>query len=406
MSPQEVDPFFIQQLKIVLEHWQEEATLQDKEVLSRLDNSRQNLFHIVNLGLEHSYTQTAAARLSLAVFLLVERRGYWVEWIPVLEQAIDLNGEQPSSLMFDLYNRLGQLYRWDRRIKDAIKAHQSAEGVAQQLSDDFFLANAWANLSEDYNQIRRFDESEKFGLLALEKFEELAVDKKWSATVYNSLGMNAMNRGQLETAEARLSQAVVLFRQLDDSVRLARVIYNLANLLRATKRFEEALILYEEAADILGDETRTHDLVAVHIALGGVNYDLGRLSAAESAFRKALSPDSSNLGYTYYQAFALQGLGNVLLKMERYEEAEPLLENAITYWQKLDAELYLVNSLGTLAETAVAKHDLPRAVGLYERAIFILKENHQNDPYGQRLLTELTGQLQALLNSPPEGGGT
>jgi tetratricopeptide (TPR) repeat protein len=397
MSPQEIEPFFVRQLLAVLEHWQEQAATQDKAVLARLDNGRQNLFHIVNLGLEHSHTQTAAARLSLAVFPLVEQRGYWPEWIPVLERAIELQGGQVSALLFELHNRLGQLYRWERRIDEAIKAHLTAEVIAKQLADDHARANAWFNLSEDYNQIRRFDEAEKYGLLALEVFKELDVENKWLAAVYNSLGTNALNKGQLETAEMRLREAVRLSQQLDDSVSPARIIVNLAKVLRASQKFEEALAHYEEAGRILGGQGRTPDQVSVQIALGALYNDLDQLADAESAFRNALSPEFDHLGYTYFQAYALQGLGNVLLRMERFEEAEPILENAVAYWQELDQAVYQANSLGTLAETAAAQHDLERAVVLYKQAISLV-ENCEDDPFGQILLKELSDQLQAIIN--------
>lgn len=395
MSSQEVDPFFVRQLLVVLEHWQQQAATQEKGVLDRLDAGRQNLFHIVNMGLEHAQTQTAAASLSLAVFPLVEQRGYWPEWIPVLEQAIGWQAGEVSTLLFNLHNRLGQLYRWDRRIEEAIGAHQTAEAIAKQLADDHALANAWFNLSEDYNQIRGFEEAEKYGLLALAAFKELAVEDKWLAAVYNSLGTNALNKGHLETAETRLRQAVTLSRQLDDPVRLARIIINLANTLRASQKFDEALLHFEEAGEILGERGRTPDHISVQIALGGLYNDLDRLADAETAYRNALSPEFDHLGYTFYQAFALQGLGNVLLRMGRLEEAEPILENAVTYWQELNYDVYQANSLGTLAETAAAQQDLKRAVVLYKQAIALV-ENCQDDPFGQTLLKELTDQLQEV----------
>lgn len=76
-----------------------------------LDRHRQYIFRIVQFGLQSPETWRETGHLALQAFTLVERRGYWREWIPILARVCDLCTDEELSLQCRALNRLGQRYQ-------------------------------------------------------------------------------------------------------------------------------------------------------------------------------------------------------------------------------------------------------------------------------------------------------
>jgi len=395
-------PHFVKAIHASLSYWQERTNQLDDRAIGKVDAERQNLYRAVQFGLVLPQTWQATAIVILQSFDLVERRGYWQEWLTTVERALNICPQDERQLRFKLLIRLGQLQRFTRQLAQAIETHYAAEAVAQQLGDAQALAEAHFNLSECYWYSRDYEKADHYGLSALEQFEQLNVDLKWCAATLNTLGMVAWWRGDLPLAEQRLSKAVDYWRIIAQPTQLARVLNNLAGTLRSAKKYELALQYLDEAGQKLASTTSELDKTMVNITRGGLYYDLQQWAKAEAAFRQADSLYLARSGHIFYQALVAQGLGNTLLKQGRLVEAEEYLHQGLALWRQASDNLMLANTLGTLAETLAAQGRSVEAIALYDEALTHLAQ-HPGDAWARKLHSEFQTQKRTLTGKEKPG---
>ncbi len=82
-KPPSPSPQFIRSTKAAVAYWRRRTQITADDTMRQLNRERQNLFQAVQFGLELPQTQHDAATVAWQVFDLVERQGYWQEWIPV-----------------------------------------------------------------------------------------------------------------------------------------------------------------------------------------------------------------------------------------------------------------------------------------------------------------------------------
>lgn len=396
MNPAKLpDAQFVENIVAGLTYWQEQTSQLDEQAIAELDVQRQNLYRIVRYGLVLPQTWLDTAVVTLQSFDLIEQRGYWQEWIPILEKAIaHCNGEH-LYLKFKLLNQLGQLYRSMRQLPSALAAHEEAEAIAQSLGDEQVLAESHCNLSELYLRQRKYKEAEQYGLDALTKFTSIGAGERWLAITLDTLGELARFRGDLSLAEERLSQAVSYWCLLNEPVRMARALNDLAVTFLAAEKFEQARQCYTKVAALLEPTINELDKVMVQINLGVLYFRQEQWIEAESFFRKADSSYLRRSPHTYYQALVANNLGNVLLKQERLEAATSYLQNAITLWRQIGDKLELANTLGTLAEAVAAQGRRADAIPLYEEAVVLLS-GFPEDAWAGALQEKFVAQQKAM----------
>ena len=390
-----VSPRFIKSIAANIAYWTTQSQELQDETLAVLDAERENIFHAVQFGLRLPQTRAATAELALQAFLLIERRGYWREWIPILEQLLATLNDHNLPLKFRLLKELGQLQRFERQLQAAVESHQAALAIAQQLNDKKMVAQARFNLSEDHRQKRQYREAKQYGLKALESFTTQE-NKRWMAITLNTLGLIAQSEGHFVLSEERLLKAVTLWREVLEPTELARSLNNLALTLQKQGKFTSALACYHEAATQLAQTVSELDKVKVQISLGTLYFDLEQWSKAESAFKEANSPYLLNSAHFYDRALIAQNLGNVLLKQKRFSEAEDYLRNAIHLWRQKDDHLMLANSLGTLGQ--VLARQGKKARHFLDEAISLLASYTASDQSARKLLAEFEAERLALLD--------
>jgi tetratricopeptide (TPR) repeat protein len=122
---------------------------------------------------------------------------------------------------------------------------------------------------------------------ALEQFQARA-DRDGRMRALNLLGVIAFERGHLDEAERNLAEALLLARELDDSLISARASNNLASLAQLGQRPEAALSLYRSALvsyQRLGDR---RGMAETYHNLGLVFRQTGRPHDAQEAVEQAI----------------------------------------------------------------------------------------------------------------------
>ncbi len=399
-----VEPQFVEHIVRTIDYWRERTQEMDEHAIREADRNRQNLHRAVEYGLKLAKTWPATAGVVLQAFPLAERRGYWLEWIAVIEKALAHcpRPEQERWPRFKLLNRLGQLHRLSNKLPQAIASHEAARAIAEELDDEAARAEVDYNLGEVYARSRDYEKAESHALDALTRFERLPGTERWLASVLNTLGVTAQQRGDLHAAGQNLYRAVAVARELDDPLYLSRFLNNLATALQAAGKFDEAAACLHEAAGHLAPTTYELDKIGIQINLGYLYYQQERWAEAEQAFQQADSEYLRHSGDTNTQATLANNLGNVALKRGKMTAAAAHLNKAITLWRQLDEQLYLANSLGTLAEvwatqsdTAPNRERIQEAIHIFDEAIPLL-ECYPENPWACKLLAKFRTQREAL----------
>lgn len=371
-TPQPPSPQFVKSIAAGVAYWkQRTGNLSDQAIVS-LDAERQNLYRIVEFGLTLSETWRETAVVTLQTFDFVERYAYWQEWIPFLEQAIARCARQDRQLKIKLLNRLGQLYRFLRKLPAAINTHQKAAVIAQALNDKRMSAEVHFNLGADYLDKRDYAKAEQYGQLALAGLAEFPQAQSLRASTLKDLGMVANAVGDLELALTRLHQSVILRRSLNQPLFLARALNDLAITLFSAQAYDEARNYLTEAMALLIPTAHELDKAKAQNNLGMIYYAQAKWPQAEQAFRQANSIYERQPGNIYHLAVGANNLGNIMLQRQNLAMAETYLRRSIELWQKIDDAPMRANTLGTLGEVMAAQGSTTEARQLYEGAITIL----------------------------------
>lgn len=386
-------PRFTQILRSSLAYWQAQTTELDDQSIRTLDAERENLFRLVEFGLELAETRRETAVLMDRLYQLVQRHGYWREWIPLLEQATANRSDAAPALRVKLLNQLGQLRRLRRQLPDALAAHQKAAALARQANDPFLLAQTQYNLSEVYFYQHNYEAAKAQGEAALDAFSQMEVERRWIAATLNTLGMIAHDQGDLEKAKRLLSETVELRRIQNDPLYLSRALNDLAVVLEKQGKFERAGAALQEGNTLLEGTDYKQDKVTIWANLGLLYYRQKEWEAAEKIFRRAYSripqwgvKDRARLA---------NNLGNILFKQKRLGEALVYLRQAARLWRAIDNAVELANTVGTLAQVMKAKGEKETAVAHFTEAIDLL-ENYPDNAWAQKLLAEFRAGHEAL----------
>ncbi len=322
-----LSPQFIRRVGANVRYWKTAASQTTDRTLAELDTDRQNLCRAVQYGLQIPETALGTAELVSQLFELSERRGYWAEWMPLLEQAIDVCPVPGDPLHLTLLNQLGFIHRLRRQLTDSIAIHRQVVTLAEAHDHPRQRAAAFFHLSNAYFDHHQHQEAGQYAEQALAEFERLSLtaeDKKMGA-IFNILGLLAQARGERDTAEQLFNQSIAHWRRTDELTYLARTLTNLGLNFLATEQFAQALACLDEADEALETTASQLDKTMVAINRGVVYFERENWREAEAAYRQANSFYLQQSGDTYLQAMIANNLGCALMKQNRWQEADAFL---------------------------------------------------------------------------------
>lgn len=343
--------------------------------IETVDQERQNLLRAVQFGLALPQAWDLTTAIALGAIPLINRRLYRKEWIPVLEQLVSQCPAGRQREQFDLLIQSGRMQRLEQQRDSALETLQQAEALAREIGDPQALARAYYNIGRLHLDARHYAGAKEYSQRALDILDELEVaDQALVAWILNTLGKVGQVNGDHELANKYYSRSVNIWRTMKDETGLVRALMDLATNLRFAGQLDDAIIIYNQAEQLLSSTTNDLDKTLVGINLGATYYDKGELSLAEETFRRAYSQYLQQKGELRMQAILSMNLGNVLLEVDRLAEAEAFLRQAIGLWEQLDDDLNMANSLGTLGEILARRGDNEASIPLFDEALTLLKK--------------------------------
>ena len=360
-------------------------------------DEQNNILRAVKLGMGAEETRPLAIQLTLTAFPLVENSGLWSAWLPLFEaiygRFCPIDREQYGRFL----GRLGQMYRLNNRVNEALLVHQTAVVVIAPLPPDGLIACEIAfQLAEDYRRLAQFDQARQHALAAWHSANVSQQSSAWCAAAANSLGLIHEALHQLEEAANWFNTAIQLWQNLNRPVELGRVLSNLGNVLRQQQKPADALIAFHRALNQLGKTSFWLEKLVVQYNTAVLHFVQEQYPYAERLLRdihQEIGPQPDAHPSLY--AHACHSLGNAILKQGRFAEAKPFLRQSLPLWQALGDDLNLGNSLATLAELLSAQEKTDEACALYQEALALLA-NQRTTPRGDNLYQEFSAAFAAL----------
>lgn len=214
---------------------------------------------------------------------------------------------------------------------------------------------------------------------------------------FRVLGMVAL-RNQFEDAEVLQRSALAIFQQNHDIRRSAWSLQNLALALRMQKKFDEAFISFQQAADALKQIGDLYHWAVVKMNLGAAyfHYEMPQIALLhyqEAEYQAVLNRDVLQL------ANVCNCLGLDYLKLQQFAEAEQYFTKAISLFKKLADDEWRLNNVDGLAMVYLAQGKFIQAQQLLESAIADLHLIKESASYEY-----LDKSLSAHLQQAKSGG--
>ncbi len=306
--------------------------------------------------------------------------------LPHLEaEALYLSG--------DLALRLGQLPEARARYEQQLAVAQQARLRDQQAAALEGIGYVLADSGGADDQVFSYLHA------ALEIRRELG-DRYREAQATNSLLSVLQAAGRLDEALLMGEQALALNQEIGYVRGAAIVRGNLAMSAAALGEFERARSLINAVRTYFME---VDDLDAVGLytdTLGWIEERSGHLELAESLLREAIARLEAS-GASFFAALAKLDLSHLYVRQERYTEARPLLEGAITVFEANQAAMELERCRALLGLALLHDDQPAQAAQLAETSWQVFQSGAPQGEERQYYLWALWQLLQAVGRSQP-----
>lgn len=386
---------FLRHIETAIEIWLDRLADQGEESLAAANREKENLYQLLQHGLYLPDTVPLSANVALQAFELVERGGYWQEWLDLLQRAEAGLTEKDRELHVLILNRMGQIKRLQNHIDDAIGYSQRALKIANELHQPRLIALSQYNLAETALKGRLFDRIDGPGEAALKYFERQPNEHRLTASLLNTLGESARRQARFEEACRHLEMAVALAARRKIPFLEARFRSNFALALNSLGRPEEAIAEIDRAMDLLQGSLNLFDRITLHLNKGFIRAGQSRWTEAVAAFRQVDLAYLAQRQNTFLLALTNTNLGFSLLMIDRPDTAEPYLNDAVAHWRSYGDQVNLANAIGCLGKLHRARGELEQARARFKEALDVLKPINQ-DPTAASYTAEFNGYLREL----------
>ena len=181
-------------------------------------------------------------------------------------------------------NNIGVVYRMQRNYEDAIKIYQKSVAIKEAQGDEKGLANTYNNIGLAYSYLG--DEVQALDYLnrALELYARNEMVGE-VVSVRASMGIAHFKLNHLTEAESHLANALTDRNLLPQTIELPELLISMGRIKNGLSKYEEALVYFREAWELLENTDRTEALNDVRLYGAESFYAMGDYQSAADWYR-------------------------------------------------------------------------------------------------------------------------
>lgn len=239
------------------------------------------------------------------------------------------------------FNDGGELAYATGRFRMAEKMFLAAKLTCESagMENDPLYSMVLSNLGLLYMTMGKFNLSEEYSLMAMEKRKYNADDRKGLAASMNNLAVLYQCQGKYTEAEDAISEAQKLARETEGpgSTAYAITLNNQGILYQLTGKYDDAERLLKQSIAIAEQELgkRSPNFIRIKINLALLYQLQGRYTEAEKIFLEAIEMKKRRLGTSHPDyAILLQDLASLYQEKGEGNKVEGLLKEALGIYRK------------------------------------------------------------------------
>lgn len=229
-----------------------------------------------------------AWQLSEIIHALFDRDGNRHDWLDTLRRGLQcarrIGDRRAESLML---TRLGDVLTQVGEYAEAIELHSQAVDLADTVADPIWHAEMLDYLGMAYHGAHLYDQAIQCFTESLHMYRSLN-DSQWhEAITLNNLGHVYTDTNRPLEAEKLHAQALVVFGTAQDRSREGWSLRLLADAYQAQGNWNEAIICYNRALDVLDPVGYTQEQARASVGLGNCLHQVGDEVRARTEWERA-----------------------------------------------------------------------------------------------------------------------
>ncbi|MBD2299594.1 tetratricopeptide repeat protein [Nostoc sp. FACHB-190] len=256
--------------------------------------------------------------------------------------------QTPEKLKADQLYEAGWRQYIKREYARAIKTFEAALLIYQQIEDKTGTGRTLFHLGDVYHRQRNYQQALKYYQQALAIQQEIG-DRGWEKSSLNSIadiytiqGNEFSRAGKYREALEKYQQVLEIAKKLGSEPRQWPTFHRIARVYSSLGEYKLALDYYQKALpirqEILGN------WVGIEFDMGQIYKVLGQYELALKSYQEALKiarqpvlleSDGNRIGDIAGEVRALNAIGNIHYRQEKYELALDFHQQALTVLQKI-----------------------------------------------------------------------
>jgi len=240
-------------------------------------------------------------------------------------QAVLKNQLKPEEKI-KTYFALGKAYYNESDYRKALETDRKLIEIVGKSGSKADSAKAFRHIGLVMMEMSWYDESMKFLMQAQQLYKETGDSSKQATSLMN-IGIVHDYLGNLPMALYYYNQALSDFQKTKDESGIANCKLNIGIVLTKQKKYQEACDHFIAASEIYSRTNNLTYLAASYLNLG-LAYKNQKLFDKAMEYHKKSFDIYTKLNDKYHICFYHLNMGELLLQMNRPDEAKPLLDKA------------------------------------------------------------------------------
>jgi len=306
--------------------------------------------------------------------LWADKRAWLEEALHYYEQALPIYQEVGSNKVVyaAMLRDIGGMYQQIGQPHEALRYHEKALFIDQEVGDKVGYAMSLNNMGEVYRSIGQPHEALRYHEQALPIHQEVG-NKEGYATTLQNMGLVYYGIGQPQDALRHYEQALLIHQEVGDKERYAATLQGIGLVYNAIGQPQEALRYYEQALPIHQEVGNKAMYANTLNNMGGVYRVIGQSQKALRYYNEALFI-VQEVGAKASYAVTLQNIGTVYLTIGQPQDALRYYEQALPIHQEVGNKASHAITLQNIAVAYNAIGQPQEALRYYEQALSICLE--------------------------------